>query len=287
MLTTQDGVNKAVTDGTLSCSWTRTADATFQMSCCADGHRSAIGITPADAAEVRRLGHLHGRHGQSGGTFNGQINAASSPSRARAGHDATTPYTMSLQLPLVSGAASGQSEDHRRAPAVHQTPAADITKGQLNGAIKNSDVQSKIIPNVATLLTKMKVARRCRPARPTCRSSALFDNGGKADPACTGACKNPDGTCAVKATTRSTSAKSRPTRIIKNVLAPDVQIFDASGNYKPTKKGDAGMHQGFALARPGFTAVKAHLLASPFLDEGPGEIPAPFLLPAAVISPLA
>ena len=106
------------------------------------------------------------------------------------------------------------AQGQRRAPAVHARRDGKITGGQLNGGIKASDVQMDIIPAVATILSN-KLMNDNPQTSTDMQIASIFDNGGKADPACSaGTCKNP---CTARApacaprrrTTSSTPAKSR------------------------------------------------------------------------------
>ncbi|MFI5289284.1 MAG: hypothetical protein ACHQ17_06535 [Polyangia bacterium] len=249
-LMTQDGVNKAVADGSVVLLMDETADST-SMSSCAEV-KVAIGNTPA--APPKYDGSDTFTVKSQSGDLKGQITNSAFTSLP-APVTATTPYTMSLQLPLVSGSAPVDLEI-TGARLSFTNAGGGIMKGQINGAIKNSDVQGKIIPSVAGIL-QMKVA-----ADPTSSTNmqilGLFDTGGTADPACNGACKNPDGTCAVANDKKIDICEVSTNTIIKGVLAPDVQLFDASGNYKPTKKGAAGYTMADSLSLGlSFTAVKA------------------------------
>ena len=61
----------------------------------------------------------------------------------------------------------------------------------------------------------------------------IFDFGGTADAQCGTTCRNPNGTCAVKSDGRISYCEVSTNAIIKNVLAPDVDLFDTAGNYRP------------------------------------------------------
>lgn len=148
------------------------------------------------------------------------------------------PVTVSLQLPLVSGADPVQLTIVG-AHIQFRTSGGKISSGQINGAIKSTDVQTKIIPNVATLLDSRVQAN---PTGSTEKQILqIFDIG-----CTTGTGTKGDG----KIDTCEVSENS----IIKNVLNPDVQMFDSSGNYKPNS---ANTNKDSLSLGIGFTAVKA------------------------------
>lgn len=62
----------------------------------------------------------------------------------------------------------------------------------------------------------------------------LFDTGGDPDPSCTSACKNPDGTCAVKGDKKIDVCEVTSNATIKSLLLPDVQLFTTSDPYDPS-----------------------------------------------------
>ena len=231
-LKVQDGVDMALKDGTLILLMSESsADASFQSDSCASTTlQLGQSVTNPDFSGS---GHFTVDSSQQGGTFSGPIKAgkfASAP-------PATTkhPVTVTIQLPLVAGAAPVQLKVIGAHVQYTRDSTGKITGGQLNGAIKSSDVQSAIIPNVAQLLTN-KLQNDNPQTSTDMQIASIFDNGGKADPSCTdGTCKNPDGTCAVKGDNKIDTCEVSTAGLIQNVLAPDVQMFDASGNYAPNK----------------------------------------------------
>jgi len=144
-------------------------------------------------------GHFAVDSGQQGGTFTGPIKLGKFSSAPPA--TTTKPVTVSIKLPLVSGADPVTLKVNGAHLQFTRDASGKVTGGQLNGAIKNSDVQADIIPNVAALLTKKINDDKAGPGLSSgdMQILSIFDNGGKADAACTaGTCKNPDGTCATK-----------------------------------------------------------------------------------------
>lgn len=184
------------------------------------------------------------------GSFFGRI----TDGRLKTNNPVTTkaPVTVNMILPL----AGGNLQLSLNGASVQFDIASDssLVKGQINGSIKDADVKKQIIPVVAQLLSD-QVAKGCGGVgmdggKPTdgggmCSGSAqqiktLFDTGG------CGAAKANDG--------KIEAFEVENNQIIKNVLAPDVQIFDAAGGYKPNK--DNATRDSLSLGLS-FTAVKA------------------------------
>jgi hypothetical protein len=255
MLHVQDGVNTAVMNGTLVLLTSEAStDATFQSDGCAS---STVNVGKSMMnPDFSGNGTFTIDTGQQGGTFAGPIKAGKFSSAP----PSTTkkPVTLSIQLPLVSGAAPVTLKVNGAHLQFTRGSGGMITGGQLNGAIKSDDVQMNIIPNVATLLTSRV------KADPTSSTNmqilSIFDNGGKADAACGGTtCKNPSygdrpGMCAVAHDNIIDTCEVSTAGLIQNVLAPDVQMFDAAGNYAPNANNTMKDSLSIGLA---FTAVKA------------------------------
>jgi hypothetical protein len=178
----------------------------------------------------------------------------------------THPVTVNLQLPLVQGADPVQLNiigGHIQ----FRTMGAGLMSGQINGAIKAVDVQNKIIPNVAKLLNQRVIAN---PTGSTEKQILqIFDIG--CDNATPGGTCNTTADCDASQTdvgNSCVSGKCTPAKmdgriatcevsgnsIIKNVLNPDVQMFDANGNYHPNPANTTRDSLSLGL---GFTAVKA------------------------------
>jgi len=255
MLHVQDGVNMAVTDGTLIVLMTQTSsDATFQSDNCASA-QVQVGQSTTGAPDYSGAGHFTVDSGQQGGTFAGPIKAGKFSSAPPA--TTTKPVEVDIKLPLIAGADPVTLKVNGAHLQFTRDSSGKLTGGQLNGAIKNSDVQADIIPNVAALLTKKINDDKAGPGLSSgdMQILSIFDNGGKADAACTaGTCKNPDGSCAVKGDQKIDICEVSTAGLIQNVLAPDVQMFDAAGNYAPNK--DNTMKDSLSLGLS-FTAVGA------------------------------
>jgi hypothetical protein len=190
-----------------------------------------------------------------------------------------TEAQLTVQLPLVAGAAPINLTVH--GGHMQFTRMGDgLMKGQINGAIKNSDVQNSIIPSVAVILTN-KVMSGTGMMSTNQQILDIFDTGGTAQPGDN--CMNTDGTpscknqaasaadfgkCAQKGDKIISTCEVATNSLIKNVLAPDVQMFnstvtmDASGKpvlmegttYMPSMANTAKDSLSLGLS---FTAVKA------------------------------
>ena len=94
--------------------------------------------------------------------------------------------------------------------------------------------------------------------------ASLFDTGGKADSSCTtGGCKNPttgDGTrkgmCASATDNIVDVCEVSTNTLVQSLLAPDVQLFDSTGAYKPNKDKTTAVKDSLSVGL-GFTAVGA------------------------------
>lgn len=116
------------------------------------------------------------------------------------------------------------------------TYGSGLTSGQLNGAIRNTDIQNTVIPAIAT---SFNAAIRSNPT--SSRSTqllGLFDKGGTPDPSCSGACKSPDGTCAISGNRIIEACEVGTNDLIKGLLGPDVQMYSDDGTtYMPNPGG--------------------------------------------------
>ena len=121
--------------------------------------------------------------------------------------------------------------------------AKGLMTGQLNGSMKNSYVQSTLIPAIAQSLTAQVQAD---PSSAQSRQvESIFDTGG---------CTNPDGSQARASDFTISTCEVAQNSVIQNLLAPDVQIYDSQGRYAPNPANTTrdSLSVGFA-----FTAVPA------------------------------
>ena len=128
-----------------------------------------------------------------------------------------------------------------------------VTGGQLNGAIRKYDVDHTVVPGLAAALNAQVQAQPSSML--TMQVLSIFDNGGAANPACSaGTCRNLDGSCAVARDITIGDCEVATNGLVANLIAPDVQLFDATGNYHPSPANTAKDSWSIGL---GFTAVGA------------------------------
>lgn len=183
------------------------------------------------------------------GTFYGKLQAG----RFRSSNPVTTknPVTLEARVPLfpntdpiplvvhgahlqLSASSSGlcaEGDDAQDAPCAIQ------------GSLKIADVNTTILPAVAKMLT----AELATDQGPMIK--ALFDHGDNNG----GQCVNLDGTFGIPNDSIIAPCEIQNS-IIQNVIAPDIQIYDAQGNYAPTSA--KGHEDSFSIAF-GFSAVGA------------------------------
>jgi hypothetical protein len=244
-LNVQDGVTQAINNGTLIILATeKSGDPAFQMDSCA-GVNLQLGSLPAGTMMPDYTGSgSFTASGNNSDTFAGPISggkfSSSSPVTTK------MPVSVSLALPLIAGATPVQMNIIGAHLSFTRDASGKLNGGQLQGAIKNSDVQGKIIPNVAMLLTtKVQEIGTPKETPADGQIEMIFDTGG---------CTNPDGSMAVKGDKIISPCEVATSGLIQNVLAPDVQMFDAAGNYAPNKDNTTKDSLSLGLA---FTAVGA------------------------------
>jgi hypothetical protein len=207
----------AVANGQLVILATETsADAAFQTDTCATTQLQLgslpTGVTMPDYSGMG----MFTAAASAGGSFNGPI--AGGKFNSASPVTTKSPVSVTIKLPLVPNATPVTL--NVIGAHLQFTRGADgkITGGQLHGAIKNTDVQGDIIPNVAMLLTQ-KINDPAGGATAT-QIENIFDVGG-----CPGAMAKDK---------RIDPCEVANSGLIKNVLAPDVQMFAADGvTYKP------------------------------------------------------
>jgi hypothetical protein len=184
--------------------------------------------------------------GQAPGVFEGALQAGRLSSENPV--LTTQPVTWTLSLALFPGAAPIALTLHG-AHLQFQTGtdaasgAPGLLAGQINGSISNADVQTKVIPGVAQSLTSYV---QQHPGTPdTMTIEGIFDTGG---------CTDANGVMAKPNDLMITTCEIAGNLLITNVLSPDVQIFDAQGNYAPNKTNT--MKDSFSVG-VGFLAVQA------------------------------
>jgi hypothetical protein len=182
-----------------------------------------------------------------GGSFTGRI--TNSIFTANPSVTSTNPVTIEMKIPLVAGS---DPIDLKvvAAQVKFKYEGTKLTGGQLNGAIKVTDVNTIIVPKVAELLNHQIDTDPSGSAQVV----AIFDTGGDGTgPDCPNSCENPDKTCGIKGNHKIDVCEVATSPVIKGVLKGDVQLYDASGNYKPSAANATPDSLSIGL---GFTAVK-------------------------------
>jgi hypothetical protein len=190
----------------------------------------------------------------------------------------TKPVTIHVKLPLITGTAPvdlpvNGAHIQFNTGSDPTTMKPGLINGSLQGSIKDSDVKGNIIPAVASLLTTklnptdlgMACTKdadcassghcdtgtmKCALSDATKQIGSIFDTG--VDPTMC-MCTDAAGVMSVANDGKITPCEVQCNMIIMNVLAPDVQIFDASGNYAPNKANT--MKDSLSLGL-GFTATQ-------------------------------
>ncbi len=153
------------------------------------------------------------------------------------------PVTVQLKIALIGGqppVTLPVNGAHVQCfPGTDQASGAPgLLNGQLHGSVKESDVQTTLIPAIAQLLTATIVANPGSPQ--AMQIEQIFDTGG------CGMAKAND--------MKIDPCEVAQNQIIQNILAPDVDIFDANGNYSPNPANTGKDSLSLGL---GFTAVQA------------------------------
>ncbi len=259
-LNVQDGVNQALTAGDLILLLGESSsDATFQSDSCATTTLQLGTASPMPDFSGNGTFTLDGT--QMSASFNGPITAGKFNSAPPA--TTTHPVTASVLLPLVAGQTPVPIVLQGAHISYTRSSGGMVTGGQLQGGIKSTDVQLHIVPAVANLLSNKLMTDNPQTSTDM-QISSLFDTGGKADASCAaGTCKNPTdgdgdaarkGMCATKGDNIIDVCEVSTNGLVTNLLAPDVQLFDASGAYHPNK--DNTMKDSLSVGL-GFTAVSA------------------------------
>jgi hypothetical protein len=236
--TPQVTANQAVAAGTdLLLVEGRSQDPTFVLDQCAGATvETAVNQTPPDFSGS---GHYSVDPALPPGVFRGSI-ASSNFGSLPLPPVALVPVTMTVKLAFTGG--------NLIVPLVgvhvqFSYMSGGLMGGQLQGAIRNTDLQSTFIPSLAMSLSTVAQESPCGA---NCQSVRLtFDTGG---------CTNPDGTMAVAGDGVVSYCEVAQNAIIQNLLQPDVQMFDAYGNYAPNP---LNTNKDSLSVGIGFTAVGA------------------------------
>jgi hypothetical protein len=259
----QMGVNDAITAGDVALLVDQTAS-DLQNSTCGQVNVQ-VGNKPATPPKYDGTDTFTINTSIGGGSFKGVISNGFFNSNSPVSATDATQVVVNVQLPLVAGSAPITLKVN--GAHLQFTRMGDgLMKGQLNGAIKSTDVQTGIIPAVAQLLTN-KVASGMGMMSTNQQILDIFDTGGQDSTPPSGcmntdgtpACKNtagPDiGMCAKKGDKIISTCEVATNSIIKNVLAPDIQMFSDDGtHYMPSA---TNAHKDSLSLGLAFTGVKA------------------------------
>jgi hypothetical protein len=263
-LNPQMGVDQALASGQVVLLLSeKSADGTFQSDSCAQTTvQNGVSVkTPPTAGAMYTIDTT-----QSGGTFAGPITSG----KFNSAQPSTTkmPVTVQLQLPLVPNSAPLKLTVIG-AHVQFTYAGGKIAGGQINGAIKAMDINNSVIPKVADLLESKLAADKGMLSSTDTSILSLFDTGGSAgtQPAgctmsCSGVCQNPMNAdaracaCAVSGDGIVDLCEVATNSIIKSVLAPDVQMYDSTGNYAPNPNPTATSKDALSIGLA-FTAIPA------------------------------
>jgi hypothetical protein len=143
----------------------------------------------------------------------------------------TTPVTLTLNLVMFPGRTIQLPLIGAHITMSH---AGGAVVGEIHGAIKKDDVQTKILPTFAAQVQEQVTTKPMDP-----NSIALlgfFDDGGSPDPdaSCGATCKNADGSCAAANDGKIDTCEVTSNSIVQGVVASDVQMFSDDGTtYQP------------------------------------------------------
>ena len=166
-----------------------------------------------------------------------------------------SPVSFALALPLIAGAPP-VSLKISGARITYTKSGMMAMKGQINGAVKKSDLDTDVIPAVAKLLDSRV---RADPTSSTNQGIlGLFDTG----TGCTATDYNYNATDTDFDTSSPAMASDGKIALcevannglIKSLLKPDVQMFDANGNYAPSSANTTPDSLSIGI---GFTAINA------------------------------
>ena len=188
------------------------SDSTFTTDGCAQ--TTLLPADDKDAPDFSGSGTFTPTAGAASSLFPGALGASAFASPAVA--TATDPITVPLKVAFLASAVPMPLVG---AHLVFTHVAAGLSQGQLNGAIRNSDVQTILMPLLAAGINAQY------QANPSPQLKFVFDNGGTASPGCASTCANPDGTCAVKNDGKIDTCEVTTNSIVGPLFQPDVQLY--------------------------------------------------------------
>lgn len=157
------------------------------------------------------------------------------------------PLSMGMELPLVLHAA------HVEGTVALENNVLRIKDGALHGVISKDDIDNKIVPLIGDIITNLihEEAKKDPMSNTIKTLVGLFEKSAYSKTKCMSDAMK---CCATNPLTCKIEKQEIIDSPIGGVLAPDVEVFDAAGKWKPVAKGKNpnGMSVGL-----GFTGVKA------------------------------
>lgn len=156
-----------------------------------------------------------------------------------------------------------------------------LKSGEAHGVIKESDVYGMVLPGIAAGLQKQIDSNPSAPE--SMKTLQYFDNGGSANPSCSGTCKNLSGSCAVTGDGKIDPCELMTHPLFTMIFAPDVSLFEPDGkSFHPDPMGTKdSMSVGFAFS----TVPCSFLVELARSSSLTGEIASPFDSRAARLAP--
>jgi hypothetical protein len=181
-----------------------------------------------------------------GGEFSGGLQSSMFQSALEAG-----PVSLDVYLPLF-GLTPGTPAQRLPLSAARLRLDRKSRHGEIYGVIRKEQIDG-VIANVAVLLNDR--VQQDPNSQSSQQMLQIFDTGGQGGGFCGQTCENPQGGCAKAGDGRIDTCEVSTNAIIKNVLAPDVDMFDGAGNYAPNPQNSDrdSLSVGF-----GFNVVGAH-----------------------------
>jgi hypothetical protein len=191
--------------------------------------------------------------GIAGVTLFGGITAGKLSTIASKDQTAANEQKITLNLPLGMGTTLPLSlrGAHIEGSLVMEAGVLKIKNGAIHGVLAKKDIDEQIVPLVASLLTDLiqKDVKMGMPGDTAKAIIGLFEQ--KNDAKCMA---NMNDCCATHIATCKITKEEVLASPIGGVLAPDVQVLDEAGNWKPVAGGK--MVNGMSVGL-GFSSVKA------------------------------
>jgi len=186
----------------------------------------------------------------------GKISAGKLNTTASKDQTAATEQRIELMLPLDSNSTLPLTV---RGVHIEGTLAKDaqgqpiIKDGIIHGAVSKKDIDTKIVPAVATLITKLINNKPNDPM--TATVIGLFEDTGK--DVSMKKCMDASKCCHTSPTTCVILPEEVKASVVGGVLAPDVHVFDENDNWQPLPASKGGTVKNGMSVGIGFSSIKA------------------------------